>query len=78
MMPVINAHGDIPEGDLLKVTTTLYGQRFYVSRRQYDSGRTLLTRYSRRGKVLGRFNRHARTFRHAEPVHRDNLVSFTA
>lgn len=74
MRPVpVNTHGDMPR-EALAAVTDVYGNRHHVLRHDLDAGlRTRLTRYTATGKLMGRLDRKARTWTHAEPIHRGNI-----
>ena len=69
----INTHGDMPR-DAITTVTDVYGRTHYVLSFDLEAGtRTRLTRYTSTGKLMGRLDRKARTWTHADPIHRGNI-----
>ncbi len=69
----INTHGDMPR-EAIAAVTDVYGDRHYVLRHDLEAcTRTRLTRYTAGGKLMGRLDRKARTWTHADPIHRGNI-----
>ena len=75
MRPIpVNPHGDMPR-EAIATVTDVYGDRHHVLRHDLEAGtRQRLTRYTSAGKLMGRLDRKARTWTHADPIHRDNIV----
>ena len=70
----VNTHGDMPL-DVIAAVTDVYGDRHYVLAFDLAAGtRQRLTRYTSTGKLMGRLDRKARTWTHADPIHRGNIV----
>lgn len=69
----VNAHGDMPR-EAITAVMDVYGNRHHVLRHDLEAGtRTRLTRYHASGKLMGRLDRKARTWTHADPIHRENI-----
>jgi YD repeat-containing protein len=69
----VNTHGDMPREAVVAVTD-VHGARHYVLAFDLESGtRTRLTRYHASGKLMGTLDRRARTWTHADPIHRGNI-----